>query len=413
MPSLQQDDPELNTLLAHEAADQRRVLSLVASENIVSPAVRAAQVSALIDRTVEGYPGRRYFAGCRNVDAVEQLAISRARALFGAEHANVQPHSGSQANWAVYQGLLQPGDTIMALDMAHGGHLTHGSRYSLSGNVYRAVFYGVDRETEQLDYEQVRHLALQQRPRLLIAGGSSYPRRLDFGRLAQIAREVDALFLADIAHLAGLVAAGLHPSPLPVADVVTMSTFKTLRGPRGGIVLCQHRHASRIDLGLFPGVQGSIHLHTIAAKAAALHEAAGQPFREYMARVLANARALAAGLQRHGLRLVAGGTDTHLLLIDLRSLGLTGQDAEQLLESVGIYVNRNGLPFDEQPPHIGSGIRLGTPALTARGLDETALEHIADLIALTLQRRHEAATLQTVREAIADLAAAFPLNAGG
>jgi glycine hydroxymethyltransferase len=408
MHALHNSDPELAALLDREADEQRRTLSLVASENLVSPALREALTSPLIDRTVEGYAGRRFFAGCATVDAVELLAVARARRLFGAQHANVQPHSGSQANWAVFQALLQPGDRILAMDMAHGGHLTHGSPYSLAGAVYQAHFYGVERATEQIDYWQLRAQALALRPRLIIAGGSSYPRRLDFARIAAIAEQAGALFLADCAHLAGLVATGLHPSPLPVADAVTLSTFKTLRGPRGGIVLCKAEHAERIDLGLFPGVQGSIHLHAVAAKALALHEAAQPAFADYQRRTLANARTLAATLQQQGLRLIAGGTDTHLMLVDLRPLDLDGRSAEQVLEAAGMYVNRNGLPFDERPPHIGSGIRIGTPSATSRGLGEAEMAELGRLIADTLLCRAEPQVLARVRGRVAELAAAFP-----
>jgi glycine hydroxymethyltransferase len=407
MHAMRQTDPELAALLEREAAEQRRTLSLVASENLVSPALREALASALVDRTVEGYPGRRFYAGCVNVDAVESLAISRAKALFGAEHANVQPHSGSQANFAVYQGLLQPGDSILSMNMAHGGHLTHGSPYSISGMVYRVSFYGVDRATEQIDYDQLAAQARALRPRLLIAGGSSYPRTLDFARLASIAQDAGALLLADTAHICGLVAAGVHPNPTPHADVVSMSTSKTLRGPRGGIVLCKAEHAERIDLGLFPGVQGSIHLHAVAAKALTLHEAAQPAFREYQRRVVANARALAAALQRQGLRLVTGGTDTHLMLVDLRALDIDGRAAERLLEAVGLHANRNGLPFDERPPHVGSGIRLGTPSVTSRGLGEAEMERLAELIATVLLRRDDPQAQAPVRAGVAELAEAF------
>jgi glycine hydroxymethyltransferase len=409
-PSLAHSDPALAGLLDAEAAAQRSTLSLIASEDMVSAALREAQASALIDRTIEGYPGRRFYAGCATVDAVETLAIERAKALFGAEHANVQPHSGSAANWAAYAGLLRPGDGLLAMDMAHGGHLTHGSPHSLSGALYRASFYGVDRNSEQLDYDAVRAIAVRERPKMIIAGGSSYPRIIDWHQLAAIASEVGALFLADIAHLAGPVATGLHPSPVPVADVVTMSTFKTLRGPRGGIVLCQARHAAAIDAGLFPGVQGSIHLHTVAAKALALHEAAQPSFRAYTQQVLANARALSDALQRRGLRVITGGTDTHLLLLDLRPLGLTGRDAERLLETVGLYVNRNGLPFDTQPPHIGSGLRLGTPTLTSRGLGLAEMGAVAALLADALEHRADPHALAAIKARVAELAEAFPSN---
>lgn len=407
MDALRQADAALAELLVQEGAARRHTLSLVASENVASQALREALGSPLIDRTVEGYVGRRFFAGCATVDAVEQLAIDRACSLFGAAHANVQPHSGSAANWAVYAALLAPGDSLLALDMAHGGHLTHGSRYSMTSRIFRPSFYGVDAESELLDYEVIRQQALALRPRLLIAGGSSYPRTLDFERLGAIARECGALFLADIAHLAGLVAAGLHPSPVPHADVVTMSTFKTLRGPRGGIVLCTAEQATAIDGGVFPGVQGSIHLHSVAAKALTLHEAAQPAFQAYQQQVLANAQALAAGLQARGLRLVAGGTDTHLMLLDLRGVGISGRDAERLLHGVGLLTNRNSLPGDEQPAHIGSGIRLGTPALTSRGLREAEFVLVANLLADALEQRHEQQALRRIAAEVAEIAISF------
>ncbi len=402
-------DPEIHAAIVAEARRQQETIELIASENYVSRAVLEAQGSILTDKYAEGYPGHRYYGGCQYVDAIERLAMERARALFGAEHANVQPHSGSQANAAAYLALLRPGDTALSMSLAHGGHLTHGSRVNFSGRFYRFIFYGVSRETERIDYDDLAELARRHRPKLIIAGASSYPRVIDFSRLSDIAREVDALLLVDMAHIAGLVAAGQHPSPVPYADVVTTSTHKTLRGPRAGMILCRAQWAAAIDKGVFPGTQGGPLEHVIAAKAVALREAMRPSFVRYQRRVVANARALAQGLAAQGLRIVSGGTDNHLLLVDVGALGLTGAQAEVSLETAGIACNKNLIPFDARGPRDTSGIRLGSAAVTTRGFREEEMRQVAGLVVRVLHRPDDAAVLRTVRHEAQELCRRFPV----
>lgn len=406
---LKAQDPEVYRCIIGELARERNTLELIASENFTSLAVMEAQGSPLTNKYAEGYPGRRYYGGCECVDEAETLAIERAKAVFGAEHANVQPHSGSQANMAVYFAVLKPGDVVMGMDLAHGGHLTHGSRVNFSGMLYHFVPYGVSRETETIDYDALEAQALEVRPRLIVAGGSAYPRVIDFARMRAICDRVGAYLMVDMAHFAGLVAAGIHPNPVPYAHFVTTTTHKTLRGPRGGIVLCKKEFAQAIDKALFPGIQGGPLMHVIAAKAVALREAQTPEFSAYQRQVVQNARALAEALKERGYRLVSGGTDTHLLLVDLRNLGITGKEAETVLDRVGITVNKNVIPFDPQKPTVTSGIRLGTPACTTRGMKEEEMRRIAELIDLTLRNRDNPAVLEAVRQAVRDLCDAFPL----
>ncbi|ADU50872.1 serine hydroxymethyltransferase [Thermaerobacter marianensis DSM 12885] len=405
-------DPEILRWIREEHRRQRETLELIASENFTSAAVLEAMGSALTNKYAEGYPGRRYYGGCPFVDQVEELARRRACALFGAEHANVQPHSGAQANMAVYFATLEPGDTILGMNLAHGGHLTHGSPVNFSGQLYRVVAYGVDPETERIDYDEVARLAREHRPKLIVVGASAYPRVIDFARFRAIADEVGAKVMVDMAHIAGLVAGGAHPNPVPYAEFVTSTTHKTLRGPRGGFVLCREAEAKALDKAVFPGMQGGPLMHVIAAKAVCFHEAAQPAFREYARQVVANARALAETLAAEGLRLVSGGTDNHLMLVDLRSLGVTGREAEQVLERVGITVNKNAIPFDPQPPMVTSGIRLGTPALTTRGMREAEMREIGQLIAAALRHRDEPAELDRIADRVRELAAAFPHPSG-
>ena len=405
-------DPEILHWIREEHRRQRETLELIASENFTSAAVLEAMGSALTNKYAEGYPGRRYYGGCQFVDQVEELARRRACALFGAEHANVQPHSGAQANMAVYFATLQPGDTILGMDLAHGGHLTHGSPVNFSGQLYRVVAYGVDPETERIDYDQVARLAREHRPKLIVVGASAYPRVIDFARFRAIADEVGAKVMVDMAHIAGLVAGGEHPNPVPYAEFVTSTTHKTLRGPRGGFVLCRASEAKALDKAVFPGMQGGPLMHVIAAKAVCFHEAAQPAFRAYARQVVANARALAETLAAEGLRLVSGGTDNHLVLVDLRPMGVTGREAEQVLERVGITVNKNAIPFDPQPPMVTSGIRLGTPALTTRGMGEAEMREIGRLIAAALRHRDEPGQLERLADRVQELAAAFPHPSG-
>ena len=388
--------------------ENRRIL-LIASENYASRAVLEAQGSVMTNKYAEGYPGRRYYGGCEFVDQVERLAIQRARELFGAEHANVQPHSGSQANMAVYFSVLKPGDTILGMNLAHGGHLTHGSPVNFSGIFYKVVAYGVDRETGLIDYDEVARLAREHRPRLIIAGASAYSRIIDFERFAAIARDVGALLMADMAHIAGLVAAGLHPNPVPHCDFVTTTTHKTLRGPRGGMILCKEAYARQVDKMLFPGIQGGPLMHVIAAKAVALREAQSPAFRAYQAQVVANARALAQALMERGYHVVSGGTDNHLFLVDLRPQGLTGKVAEAALDRAGITVNKNAVPYDERPPTVTSGIRIGTPMVTTRGMREPEMVQIAQWIHEVLQAPEDEAVARRVREEVESLCQAYPV----
>jgi glycine hydroxymethyltransferase len=407
-------DPEVAAAVAAELHRQRSTLEMIASENFAPPAVLEAQGSVLTNKYAEGYPGRRYYGGCEHVDVVEQLAIDRAKSLFGAEHANVQPHSGAQANAAAMAALLQPGDTILGLDLAHGGHLTHGMRLNFSGKLYDAVAYHVSPATGEIDFDEVEDLARRYRPRLVVAGWSAYPRQLDFAAFRRVADSVGAQLMVDMAHFAGLVAAGLHPNPVEHADVVTSTTHKTLGGPRGGLILCRRELAKRIDSAVFPGQQGGPLQHVIAAKAVALRLAAGEGFAERQRRVLAGARILAERLNRPdcrnaGIRVLTGGTDVHLVLVDLIGSGLTGREAEDLLHSVGITVNRNAVPQDPRPPMVTSGLRIGTPALAARGFDEEDFAEVADVIAEVLTTEHDETTLRQLAGRVAALTKKHPL----
>ena len=402
-------DPELARAIELEENRQRNKIELIASENFVSRAVMAAQGSVLTNKYAEGYPGKRYYGGCENVDIVEDLARERVKRLFGAEHANVQPHSGAQANTAVYFAMLKPGDVILGMNLAHGGHLTHGSPVNLSGMYFKFVPYGVNRDTERLDYAELRALAVEHRPKMIVAGASAYPRIIDFPLLREIADEVGAYLMVDMAHIAGIVAAGLHPSPVPYADFVTSTTHKTLRGPRGGLILCKEKYAQAIDKAIFPGTQGGPLMHVIAAKAVAFGEALRPEFKEYQQRILDNAQALAKALQEEGFRLVSGGTDNHLMLVDVRSKGLTGKEAEHILDEVGITVNKNTIPFDPASPNVTSGIRLGTPAVTTRGMNPEAMRRIAQAIGLALAAQEDGMKLEEARKLVAALCAEFPL----
>ena len=406
---LAKEDPEIYRWVIRELERERNTLELIASENFTSPAVMQAQGSILTNKYAEGYPSRRYYGGCEFVDKVEEIAIERAKEIYGAEHVNVQPHSGSQANMAVYFSILQPNDVVMGMDLAHGGHLTHGSKVNFSGILYHFIPYGVDPETETIDYEALEEKAREYRPRLIVAGASAYPRFIDFERIRAICDQVGALFMVDMAHIAGLVAAKIHPSPVPYAHFVTTTTHKTLRGPRGGMILCKQEFARAIDKTIFPGVQGGPLVHVIAAKAVALKEAASAEFIDYQKRVVRNARALAENLKSRGYRLVSGGTDTHLLLVDLRNKGLNGKEAEITLDSVGITVNKNAIPFDPEKPTVTSGIRIGTPACTTRGMGESEMEIIASLIDVTLTERNNPQTLEMVRKEVQKLCVQFPL----
>jgi len=410
MPSpLRTTDPEIYEAIRREGRRQREKIVLIASENFASPAVLAAQGSLMTNKYAEGYPGRRYYGGCQYVDVVETLAIERAKQIFGADHVNVQPHSGSQANMAVYFSVLKPGDSILGMDLAHGGHLTHGSRVSFSGMLYHAHFYGVDRTTEFIDYDAVRKVAEECRPRMIVVGASAYPRILDFPKFQEIAKAVGAYLMVDMAHIAGLVAAGLHPNPVPHADFVTTTTHKTLRGPRGGMVMCKAEHAKVLDKAVFPGLQGGPLMHVIAAKAVALKEALAPGFKKYQEQVLANAKALASGLQKRGFRIVSGGTDTHLMLVDVTSKGITGKEAEAALDEAGITVNKNAIPYDEKPPAVASGIRLGTPIASTRGMREKDMDEIADAIDKVLSHPTDPAVRKQIRARVRTLCGKFPI----
>lgn len=409
MSFLEKQDPNIQAVINQELARQRDKLEMIASENFVSQAVMEAQGSVLTNKYAEGYPGKRYYGGCENVDVIETLAIERAKRLFGAEHANVQPHSGSQANFGVYFALLQPGDTIVGMNLSHGGHLTHGSPVNVSGTYFNVVPYGVDAETQQIDYDEFRKIVLEAKPKLIIAGGSAYSRQIDFKKMADVAHEVDAIFMVDMAHFAGLVAAGLHPNPVEYADIVTTTTHKTLRGPRGGMILCKEKYAKAIDKAIFPGIQGGPLMHVIAAKAVAFGEALQPEFKVYAQQVIDNAKALAAALQEKGLTIVSGGTDTHVMLVDVRNTGLTGKEAEHLLDEVGITCNKNTIPFDPASPFVTSGIRLGTPALTTRGLQVKDMEEIADIIAVVLKNPEDKSVHEEVSKRVSTLCEAYPL----
>ena len=407
-PALRAADPDVARAIELETIRQNEGLELIASENFVSPAVLEAMGSPLTNKYAEGLPGKRYYGGCEVVDVVENLAIARAKQLFGADHANVQPHSGAQANAAVYLTFLKPGDTVMGLDLAQGGHLTHGSPVNYSGLVYHAVHYGVN-DDGLIDMDRVRAIARAERPKMIIAGASAYARTLQFDAFASIAKDVGAVLMVDMAHIAGLVAAGLHPSPVPHADAVTSTTHKTLRGPRGGLILCKAEHAKAIDKAVFPGLQGGPLMHVIAAKAVAFHEALAPGFADYCARIVRNARALAAALAGRGFHIVSGGTDTHLMLVDLRSKGLTGKAAEQALDAAAITVNKNTVPRETQSPFVTSGIRIGTPAVTTRGMGEGEMTVIAELIDRALAKASDADVLARVRAEVHELTRAFPL----
>jgi glycine hydroxymethyltransferase len=402
-------DPEIADILELEARRQAVGLELIPSENLVSEAVLEAAGSVLTNKYAEGYPGKRYYGGCEFVDRAEQLAIDRAKQLFGAEHANVQAHSGTQANISVYMTALQPGDTVMGMNLAHGGHLTHGHPLNFSGKTYKFIAYGVRKDTETIDYEEIERLAAEHKPKMIVAGASAYSRTIDFERMAGIAASAGAVFFVDMAHIAGLVAAGVHPSPVPHADFVSTTTHKTLRGPRAGLVLCRQKWAKELDRITFPGTQGGPLMHTIAAKAVCLKEAMQPEFREYQKQVVANAKALAAGMARRGFRIVSGGTDNHLFLIDLYSRGLTGKDAQASLDRATITVNKNAIPFDPTPPRTAGGIRLGSPAVTTRGMGEAEMEQIAGWITDVLARVGDAATEQRVRGEVAELTSHYPL----
>jgi glycine hydroxymethyltransferase len=404
-------DPEVYEAIRGELLRQHSRLELIASENFTSEAVLEATGSVFTNKYAEGYPGRRYYGGCEYVDVVENLARERAKQLFGAEHANVQPHSGSQANMAAYAAVLSPGDTILGMNLSHGGHLTHGHHLNFSGKTYRVIPYGVRRDDEQIDYDELARLAEQHKPKMIIAGGSAYPRVLDFARFRQIADSVGAILLVDMAHFAGLVAAGLHPNPCQWADIVTTTTHKTLRGPRSGMILCRQQYAAAIDKSVFPGVQGGPLVHVIAAKAVCLKEAMTPEFAAYQRQVVANARALAEGLKEAGFRVVSGGTDTHLLLVDVFSRGLRGREAEQALDAAHITVNKNTIPFDVNPPLNPSGIRLGSPAVTTRGFREPEMREVAGLIAQVLERPESEEVRAAVRRRVAELVERFPLYA--
>lgn len=410
MESLKQSDPEVSAAIDKELNRQRTKLELIASENIVSKAVMEAQGSVLTNKYAEGYPGKRYYGGCEFVDVVEQLAIDRAKKLFGAAYANVQPHSGAQANMAVFFALLQPGDTVMGMNLTDGGHLTHGSPVNMSGEYFKIVPYGVDKETERIDYDALEKQAEECKPKLIVAGASAYARIIDFPRLAEIAHKVGAYLMVDIAHIAGLVAAGLHPSPVPYADVVTTTTHKTLRGPRGGMILCKDAEfGKQFNKAVFPGIQGGPLMHVIAAKAVALGEALRPEFKEYAAQTIKNAKALAETLQNDGFRIVSGGTDNHLMLVDLTSKNITGKEAQTVLDEVNITSNRNTIPFEPRSPFVTSGIRLGSPALTTRGFKEDDMREVGNIIALVLNNPTDEAAKEEARRRVAALCAKYPL----
>ena len=410
LTNLKTVDPEIQKAIDQELSRQREKLEMIASENIVSTAVMQAQGSILTNKYAEGYPGKRYYGGCEYVDIVEQLAIDRAKKLFGAEYANVQPHSGAQANTAVYFALLQPGDTILGMNLTDGGHLTHGSPVNISGKYFKIIPYGVDKETERIDYDELERLAKEHQPKLIVGGASAYSRIIDFERMAQIAKSVGAYFMVDMAHIAGLVAAGLHPSPVPYADVVTTTTHKTLRGPRGGLILCRDAEfGKQFNKAIFPGIQGGPLMQVVAAKAVTFKEALSDEFKVYQQQVLDNAKALADELVKKGFRIVSGGTDNHLMLVDLRSKNITGKEAQFLLDEIGITANRNTIPFEPLSPFVTSGIRLGTPALTTRGLKEEDIREVADIIADVIENREDSAVIEAAKAKVQAICKKFPL----
>ena len=410
MSDLEKIDPQIAESIRLEEERQRQRLELIASENFASPAVRQAQASVLTNKYAEGYPGHRYYGGCEFVDTAESLAIERAKELFAAEYANVQPHSGSQANMAVYFSVLQPGDIVMGMDLRHGGHLTHGSPVNFSGRLFRVISYGVNRDTETIDMEEFERLAKEHRPKLVIAGASAYPRTIDFGYFQRVCEEIDAYLMVDMAHIAGLVAAGFHPSPIPHSDFVTSTTHKTLRGPRGGLILARNTHSEKLNKQIFPGIQGGPLMHVIAGKAVAFKEALSGEFRVYQKQIVDNARRLAQELMERGFRLVSGGTDNHLMLVDLRGSGLTGAEAEVILDKAWITVNKNSIPFDPEKPAVTSGFRVGTPAVTTRGMKEEDMATIAQFIHQALGAGDDAAALERVRQQVEDFCLQFPLH---
>jgi glycine hydroxymethyltransferase len=406
---LQAVDPEIAAAIGRERQRQQENIELIASENFTSPAVMEAQGSVLTNKYAEGYPRKRWYGGCENVDTVEQLAIDRAKKLFGAEHANVQPHSGSGANMAVYFAFLKPGDRMLTMDLSHGGHLTHGNKANFSGRFFEIVHYGVRKEDERIDYDQLARMAREHKPKMITVGASAYPRIIDFARLGEIAREAGAYLLADIAHVAGLVVTGLHPSPVPHADFVTTTTHKTLRGPRGGLVLCKEKYAKGIDSQIFPGIQGGPLMHVIAAKAVCLQEALQPSFKAYQEQIVRNAAALADGMKQNAFRLVSGGTDNHLMLVDVGARGVTGKECQAALDEAGITVNKNTIPFETRSPFQASGIRLGTPAVTSRGMKEPEMAAIADMISEVLLDIKNVEAIAKVRQRVRELTARFPL----
>ncbi|MDI3535087.1 MAG: glycine hydroxymethyltransferase [Thermosediminibacterales bacterium] len=402
-------DPEIAEAIRRETERQRNKLELIASENFVSRAVMEAMGSPLTNKYAEGYPGKRYYGGCEYVDVAENLARERAKKIFGADHVNVQPHSGAQANFAVYFSVLEPGDTIMGMNLSHGGHLTHGSPVNISGKYFKIVAYGVDKDTGRIDYDELRKIALEARPKMIVAGASAYPRIIDFEAFRKVADEVGAYLMVDMAHIAGLVAAGLHPNPVAHADFVTTTTHKTLRGPRGGMILCKQQYAKAVDKAIFPGTQGGPLMHVIAAKAVCFKEAMSREFAKYQEQIVKNAKALASSLMKKGFSLVSGGTDNHLMLVDLRNKGLTGKKAESLLDDVGITVNKNTVPFDPESPMVTSGIRLGTPALTSRGMEEGEMMEIAEIISEVLDNPDDIICKEKAKKRVRELAESFPL----
>ena len=407
MTVIKQSDPQLYAAMDAELKRQQNNIELIASENIVSPAVMAAAGSHLTNKYAEGLPGKRYYGGCEFVDVAENLARDRLKELFGCEHCNVQPHSGAQANFAVYFAMLSPGDTIMGMNLSHGGHLTHGSPVNISGKYFKIVPYGVSAETERIDYDEMEKIALETKPKMIVSGASAYPRIIDFARIREICDKVGAYMMVDIAHIAGLVAAGLHPSPVPFADFVTTTTHKTLRGPRGGVIMCKEKYAREIDKAVFPGTQGGPLMHIISAKAAAFKEALSSEFKAYQKQVLQNAEAMAERFKKNGIRLVSGGTDNHLMLLDLRSTGVTGKELESMLDKVHITVNKNTIPFETASPFVTSGIRVGTPAITTRGMKEKDCEQIADLISRVVREKEDC--FKDVLAEVTALCARFPI----
>lgn len=409
LSNLKNTDPEIYDAIINETKREQQKILLIASENYVSKAVLEAQGSIFTNKYAEGYPDKRYYGGCEYADVVEQLAIERAKRLFGAEHVNVQPHSGSQANMAVYFAFLKPGDTILGMNLAHGGHLSHGASVNFTGMLYKTVSYGVSKDTGYIDMDEVRDLAKKHRPKMIITGASAYSRIIDFKTFSDIAKEVEAYLLADIAHIAGLIAAGEHPSPVPYADFVTSTTHKTLRGPRGGFILCRSEYSKAIDKMIFPGIQGGPLVHVIAAKAVAFKEALTQEFKDYQKRVVLNAKRLADELMNRDFKIISGGTDNHLMLVDLRNMGITGKDAEESLDKAGITVNKNSIPYDDKPPAVTSGIRLGTPTVTTRGMNEPEMAEIADIISIVIKNRSNDSKIKEMNERVLSLCDKYPI----